>query len=210
MNTITIDDITRPAGWAPIRRELGVTAFGVNAWTKPEGEQLVAEHTEERSGQDELYVLLEGRALFAVDGEEREVAAGSVVHVPAAARRSATALADGTRILVVGRTADDGYREPAFETNAEVIALFADDRVEDARALLEAADSRIADRGTFAYNLACCEARLGNPEAALAHLSRAFEERENLAELAADDEDLAALRGDERFEALVQRPATAG
>jgi quercetin dioxygenase-like cupin family protein len=210
MNTITIDDITRPTGWAPVRRALDVRAFGVNVWTRAEGAQLVGEHTEERTGQDELYVLLAGRALFSVDGEEQELAPGGIVHVPAGARRAATALEDGTRILVVGRNADGAYREPAFETNAEVIALFGEDRVEEARDLLREADGRVDDSASIQYNLACCEARLGNPDDAFAHLERAIEGREDLARLAADDEDLVGIRRDPRFDALVGASATPG
>lgn len=206
MNATTIDDITRPTGWAPVRRSLGVTAFGVNAWTRGDGQQLVGEHSEEASGQEELYVLLAGSALFTVDGEERELAAGAVVHVAPTARRAAIALEDGTRILVVGRRPAGEYREPAFETNADVIALFGENRVEEARELLREAAGRVDDRASIVYNLACCEARLGNPDGAFAHLRSALEGRPGLVELARGDEDLASLRDDPRFAAIVGEP----
>jgi hypothetical protein len=34
--TATITELKRPDGWSPIRKQLGVQAFGVNAWTGQE------------------------------------------------------------------------------------------------------------------------------------------------------------------------------
>ena len=65
------------ARWHTIRRTLGVSSFGVNAWTATEdGGQIIGEH-EEASGQahEELYVVVTGRATFTLDGEEVELTA---------------------------------------------------------------------------------------------------------------------------------------
>jgi tetratricopeptide (TPR) repeat protein len=53
------------------------------------------------------------------------------------------------------------------------------------------------------YNTACFEARAGRIDAALAHLRRALELKPSLAELAATDEDLAALRDHPAFAEIV-------
>ena len=39
--TAQLRDLERATGWAPIRREMGVRAFGVNAWTAREAGQIV-------------------------------------------------------------------------------------------------------------------------------------------------------------------------
>jgi hypothetical protein len=33
---VQIGEIARPDGWSPLRRQLGVRAFGINAWTAAE------------------------------------------------------------------------------------------------------------------------------------------------------------------------------
>jgi hypothetical protein len=51
--TARIVELERPDGWSPIRRELGIEAFGVNAWTSAAaGGRLIAEHDED-SGHEE-------------------------------------------------------------------------------------------------------------------------------------------------------------
>ena len=53
------------------------------------------------------------------------------------------------------------------------------------------------------YNFACLEARAGDNAAALRHLARAAElEPDEVAKLAAGDEEFAGLREDERFLAI--------
>jgi len=59
------------------------------------------------------------------------------------------------------------------------------------------------DGESITYNLACCEARLGDIDQAFEHLERSLEDRPDLVELARGDDDLDALRGDPRFESLV-------
>src|SRR5947209_2519511 len=105
METIDIGAIKRPSGWSPIRRELDVHAFGVNAWSGGDGDDLVGEHDEAGSGHEELYVVLSGAARFTVDGEERDVTAGTVVLVrEPASRRKAVATSPGTTVVsVVGK-----------------------------------------------------------------------------------------------------------
>jgi mannose-6-phosphate isomerase-like protein (cupin superfamily) len=65
-------------GFRKIRRELGVTAFGVNALIYPPGQQGFLHYHDE---QDELYFVHRGRASFEVDGDEFELGPGGVVYV---------------------------------------------------------------------------------------------------------------------------------
>lgn len=189
--------------WQPLRRELGVRAFGVNAWTGDEpGAQVIPEHDETPTRHEELYLVLEGRATFTVAGEEVDAPAGTIVFVADPdATRAAVAAEPGTRVLTVGAPAGAAYEPQTWELNAEVFPLF--DRGEYGRAkeLLERGLAEHGEHGGLLYNLACAEARLGEAEPALAHLARALELDERLAEHARTDDDLASLRDEPRFPA---------
>ena len=65
--------------YRPVRHHLGITAFGINAWSAPAaGDRLINEHDEaEPDVNEELYLVLEGRAAFArhaaIDSRGRHV-----------------------------------------------------------------------------------------------------------------------------------------
>jgi len=64
--------------WKPVRSTLGVTAFGINAYTATNaGDEVVEEHTEEQLGHEEIYAVVRGHATFTVDGEEVDAPAGT-------------------------------------------------------------------------------------------------------------------------------------
>lgn len=68
--------------WRPVRRTLGVGAFGINAYVAPNaGDDVVEEHTESTLRHEEVYVVLSGRATFTLDGETLDAPAGTVVFV---------------------------------------------------------------------------------------------------------------------------------
>jgi mannose-6-phosphate isomerase-like protein (cupin superfamily) len=208
MNATTISELTRENGWAPLRAHLGARAFGINAYTKNADEQIVGEHKEEASGHEELYLVVAGRATFAVEGEERDAPVGTAVLVPSGTTRSATALEDGTTILVVGGRPDAVFRPRAWETNAIIFPMFGEGKIEEAREILRGVVGHYEDGESIEYNLACCEARLGDVELAFGHLERALVGRPDLVELARGDHDLASLRGDPRYDELVGAAAT--
>jgi quercetin dioxygenase-like cupin family protein len=209
IESIDIVEIKRPSGWSPIRRELGVRSFGINAWSGDEGARLVAEHDEKTSGQEELYLVLSGSALFTVDGEELEAEPGRVVFVrDPASKRTAVASADGTVVLSAGGKPGEAFEPRVWEVNAEVFALFANDQVEEAKEMVIEALTRFEERSALTYNLACCESRLGETEEAITHLGEALAMRPSFAELAREDSDLDAIRDDPRFAALVAEPVS--
>jgi hypothetical protein len=210
--TAQISELTRDGGWAPLRRHFDVRAFGINAWTAEEaGKTLVGEHDEVRSGHEEVYVVLSGRATFTVDGEALETVPGTVVFVrDPATKRTAVADESGTTILSVGGAPGKGYRLRAWEPNLEIFPMFGRGEVAEAKRRLEEELGRYDGNEVLVYNLACAEARLGETDAAFDHLRQAIAERESFAELAREDEDLASLRGDARFEEIVGASATPG
>ena len=87
-----------------MRKHFGITAFGINAYTATEaGQDVVEEHTEERLGHEELYVVVAGRATFVLDGEEKDVPAGSLVFLrDPEVKRYARAEEPGTTVLAIG------------------------------------------------------------------------------------------------------------
>ncbi len=101
--TVTDGDPDDP-DWYPLQHALGIDTFGFNLFVATRTEQaLVEEHDERESGQQELYMILEGRAVFELDGEQVHVDAGTCVAVTdPSVRRSANALMTGTKLLVVG------------------------------------------------------------------------------------------------------------
>ena len=63
--------------WKPVRKTLGVTAFGINAYTAAHaGDEVVEDHTEEQLGHEEIYFVHTGHAVFTVDGQEVDAQIG--------------------------------------------------------------------------------------------------------------------------------------
>ena len=81
--------------WYPLQHALGIDTFGANLFVATRADQtLVEEHDERNSGQQELYVVLEGEVVFQLDGEEARLDRGTAVAVTdPAVRRSARARA---------------------------------------------------------------------------------------------------------------------
>ena len=78
-----LDDIERRGRDIPVREHLGIHAFGINAFTPGEDGTLINEHDEAGSGQEELYIVLDGKATFEIDGETVDAPAGTFVFVAA-------------------------------------------------------------------------------------------------------------------------------
>jgi tetratricopeptide (TPR) repeat protein len=184
--------------YRPIRRALGVTAFGANAYTADRaGEVVIESHTEVgggSAGHEELYVVLAGRAEFTVGDERIDAPPGTLVLVPPETRRGAVAREDGTTVLVIGGA--PGAAGPITVFEYWYAAKPAYDAGDFARAYA-IASAGLADHpehGSLHYNLACYAARDGRLELAREHLAKALAAEPRAAEWAAQDDDLAALR----------------
>lgn len=97
--------------WYPLQHVLGIRTFGANLFVATHADQiLVEQHDEGKSGQQELYLVLEGEVAFQLDGEEVRLGRSSAVAVTdPAVRRQATALTSGATLLIVGAS-DDPFR----------------------------------------------------------------------------------------------------
>jgi mannose-6-phosphate isomerase-like protein (cupin superfamily) len=107
----------------PVRRHLGIAAFGANGRVAREpGEVLVMPHDERAGGSfgteghEELYVVVRGHATFTVDGRKVDAPAGTLVFVrDPGVLRSAVAVAPDTAILAVGGPAGAPFRMAPWE-----------------------------------------------------------------------------------------------
>jgi tetratricopeptide (TPR) repeat protein len=185
--------------WHPLRHTLGVSAFGVNAYTAPRaGDDVVEEHQEgdESGGHEELYVVLTGHARFTIDGEELDAPAGTCVFLPdPASTRYAVAVADDTSVLAVGGEPGKPFEVSGWEARFRAQPHMEAGDVERAREILEAGLRESPGDGGLLYNLACAEARLGHLDAAIEHLRAALAAAPRVRDWAAGDSDLDPLRG---------------
>jgi hypothetical protein len=92
--------------YRPIRHELGITAFGVTAWTaRAAGDLIINEHDEDDPTADqELFLVPSGHAVFAIDGDSVDGPAGTLVFAPPRTKRTASAQEQGTTIIAVEGT----------------------------------------------------------------------------------------------------------
>jgi tetratricopeptide (TPR) repeat protein len=190
--------------WKPLRRPLGVTAFGVNAyWAEQAGDELIEEHDELGAAagkHEELYVVIGGSARFIVAGDEFEAPTGTVVFVrDPAARRAAVATEANTTALVVGGTPGRPYEVSPWEWVAEAIPAWRSGDYATARATIENGLREHPENPSLLYDLACLEALMGETEAAIQDLRRAVELKPEYAEDAREEEDFASIRDHPAF-----------
>jgi tetratricopeptide (TPR) repeat protein len=197
---LKIDDLDRiPVSgaditWRPVRRRLGITAFGINAYTGEPGENVVEKHDETRLGHEELYVVVSGRARFELDGESVDAPAGTLVFLSEpAVGRHAVAEEPGTTVLAIGG------KPGVHETSAWEYFFAAYSHAERGdfeRAIADMNDglAEQPDHPALHYHLACIESRAGHADEARRHLDRALELDPGLRKWADEDEDLIPLR----------------
>jgi tetratricopeptide (TPR) repeat protein len=199
-----IDDGREP--FRPIRHALGITAFGVTAWTAAKaGDRLINEHDESGAdgGDEELYVVHTGRATFELDGERIDAPAGTFVFARPGVKRTAYAEEPQTTVLAVGSTPGQAYEPDGWEIWAPFGRLYKEGRyAEAADAAREAARAHPEYAGLL-YNLACCESLAGRTDDAIEHLTLAIGRSEQFRSYAADDSDFQALREEPAFQALI-------
>jgi hypothetical protein len=197
-----VDDMERRGRDIPVREHLGIHAFGVNAFTPREDGTLVSDHDEAGSGQEELYVVLDGDVTFEIDGEAVEARPGTLVFVAPESRRKATG--EGT-VLVVGATAGEAYSGvdwgEAWPYHNESMTAYSEERYADALEAVRGALEHLPDHAGLNYNYACFATLAGDTgDDTFAHLRRSVELRPRFREDARRDDDFAAVRDDPRFE----------
>jgi hypothetical protein len=195
-------DIERRGRDIPVREHLGIRAFGINAYTPSEDGTLIGEHDEVGSGQEELYIVLDGNVTFEVDGDTIDAPAGTFVLVGPAARRKATG--DGT-VLAVGAPLDEAYQAldwgESWAFHNDSMRAYGEQRYADALEAVRAGLQRNPDHPGLHYNYACFATLAGDTsDDTFGHLRRSVELLPRFREQARRDDDLAAVRDDPRFE----------
>ena len=199
---LSIDDLDRWSGATddapvlrPLRRLLGFQPFGVNCWTAPPGGGRVIERHFERGGDEELYVVVRGRATFTVGEETVDAPTGTLVHVPPGTLREAVAHDERTVVLAIGAKPGEAWEPAPWE---DFHVAFASARSGETLARHPAA-------WQGQYNAACFETLDGKDEAAFAHLRKAFElGPPEVRQHARGDADLAGLHTDPRWAELAE------
>ena len=183
--------------WLPLRRTLGVEAFGINAYSaSAAGEQVVEEHTEANLRHEEIYVVLTGHATFTLGGETLDAPAGTVVFIrDPDVKRGAVAVEAGTSVLPIGGKAGEAYSPSAWEWYFYAERFRPSKDWDGAIAFLEDGVERYPNHASMLYSLACFEALGGKHDRALTHLQQAVDLEPRHIEWAANDDDLASLRG---------------
>lgn len=102
-----------------VRGFLGVESFGINAFEAYEGELLVIPHDELGEGeqQEELYLVVYGRAQFTCDGETVELEPGEVLFARPGVKREAIALESPTMLLILGGRPGEAYSPPIWASD---------------------------------------------------------------------------------------------
>jgi mannose-6-phosphate isomerase-like protein (cupin superfamily) len=104
----SLDELGDGYGFRKVRMPLGVTAFGANAIVMPPNyEGFLHFH----DVQDELYFVHRGSARFEVDGEERVVGEGGLVHVESTTPRKVSNASDSEDLVLLVVGGKDGYVE---------------------------------------------------------------------------------------------------
>jgi tetratricopeptide (TPR) repeat protein len=193
--------------WRPVRHHLGITSFGVNAFTAADaGDRIINEHDETDDSSEELYLVQRGHATFELDGERVDAPAGTLVFARPGVKRTAFAEQPGTTIIALGGTPGKAYEPHGYEIWAPLHPLY------EAGQYAEAADRGrqvVEEHPEYTlplYNLACCESLAGRKADAIEHLRLAIDRTERLRSMAVDDSDFDPIRDEPAFKQLVDQP----
>jgi tetratricopeptide (TPR) repeat protein len=191
--------------YRPIRHHLGISAFGVTAWTaRTAGDLVIDEHDpDDPTADEELFLVLRGRAVFEVDGDRVDAPAGTLVFAPPRTKRRAIAAEAGTAVIALEGTPGKAYDARGWELWSPLAPLYqAGDHAEAAdrlRVLVEASPQY----AMLFYNLACCESIAGRTTDALDHLRHAIDMSEEFRDAAKEDSDFDPIRDDPAFTQLM-------
>jgi hypothetical protein len=197
-----LDDIERRGRMIPLREHVGIHAFGVNVFTPSDEGILINDHDESGSGQEELYLVLDGHATFEIDGETVDAPAGTYVSVGPEARRKATGA--GT-VLAIGGTVGAAYQAfdwgDAWTFHNTSLTAYGEERYDDALAAVREGLRQVPDHPGLHFNYACFAALAGDTsDETFDHLRRSVELSPAFRDQARTDSDFNSVRDDPRFE----------
>jgi uncharacterized cupin superfamily protein len=101
-----------------VRPGLGISAFGANIMNLPP-DYSTKPHDESDSGQQELYVALQGSGSVDIDGQNLPLDAEHLVKVDAGTARVLSSGSDGLRVLCIGSVPGGAYEPPEWSSSGE-------------------------------------------------------------------------------------------
>ena len=104
----SVDELGEGYGFRKVRRALGVTAFGVNAVVMPPGYEGFHHF---HDAQDELYFVHSGQAHVEVEGEDRVLGPGGLLHVESTTPRRVSNASETEDLVLLVVGGKDGYVE---------------------------------------------------------------------------------------------------
>jgi hypothetical protein len=97
------------------RAELGVSSFGMQVLNLPANSgDGYPNHDHAESGQEEVYIVLEGAADFDIEGESVHLEPKMALRVGATTKRKISTGPEGAQILALGGTPGSAYEPPQF------------------------------------------------------------------------------------------------
>jgi uncharacterized cupin superfamily protein len=180
--------------WRPLRAALGLRAFGAAAFTATRpGQNIVEPHREAANGRghEEVYVVLEGRARFTLDGAEVDAPAGTIVFAAPQVHRVAEAVDVPATVLAFG--AEPGTYVVAGGEWTDRARPYVRSDPDRARRVLEEGRAEVGESPGILMGVALLATAEGRTDDARAALERAIAANPAVREAAEADADLAPL-----------------
>jgi len=189
--------------YRPVRHHFGITSFGVTAWVgAAAGDPIINDYDEDSAPAEELFVVVSGRAIFEIDGENVEATAGTLVFTEPGTPRTAVAAEPATTILVLDGAPGKMYDATGWELWAPLRPLYDKGEHTELSARLRALIADNPQYPMLVYNLACSESLSGHTTEAIDDLRRAIGASEKHRADAREDSDFDPVREEPSFKAL--------
>ena len=107
-------ETTFQGGMLKARAGLGVTSFGIQVLRFPPNADQYPEHDHSHDGQEEVYLVLEGRVTLTAGDEQLEVGPRTLVRVGPGERRKITTGDDPALVLALGAMPGKAYEVADF------------------------------------------------------------------------------------------------
>lgn len=194
-----------PHRYRPVRHHFGITSFGATAWVGPAaGDPIINAYDEDSQPTEELFVVMSGRAVFDLDGEQVEATAGTLVFTAPGTPRTAVAAEPGTTILAMDGTPGEVYDATGWELWAPLVPLYDAGAHDELIATLRDLIAANPQYPMLRYNLACSESLSGRRNDAIEHLQQAVAASEKYRGLARSDSDFDPIREEPSFKDLTE------
>ena len=190
--------------YLPVRHRFGIKSFGVTAWVgAAAGDPVINEYDEDSAASEELFVVMSGRAVFNLGGEEVDAAPGTLIFTEPGTQRTAVAAEPGTTILVLDGTPGKAYDATGWELWAPLRPLYDNHQYAELNVRLRELIAAHPQYPMLVYNLACSESLSGRTTDAIDHLRRAVSASEKHRNDARADSDFDAIRDEPAFKELM-------